>query len=788
MKKLLLSVILLFSFYLINAQEKYSKVKILLNDKTSIETLAKLGIETDHGFYEKLKSFTSDYSQSEILLLKKNQIDFEILIDDVSKYYIERNRIETSKNIQAKKRAGNCKPTAPTYVTPNGFNLGSMGGFFTYQEAMNKIDSLAILYPNIVSIKKPIGNYTTFEGDSIFWLKISDNPNTNEAEPQMLYDAVHHAREPLSLSQLIYYMYYLCENYSSNSEIKYLVDNIEMYFVPIVNPDGYKYNEQTNPFGGGMWRKNRRDNFDGSFGVDINRNYGTGWGFNNTGSSAMSSAETYRGTAGFSEPEIQAMRDFSNAHNFRFAMNYHTYSNLIVYPWGYLSKNCDDSVAYREICSQLSKYNFYKTGTDMETVGYSTNGSSDDWMYGDVVSKPLIYAMTPEVGNVDDGFWPMQNRIIPLCEETNYMNITIAKYLLKHAVVENQTPRLTNNINGSIKYNIKRLGLENPATFTVSLTPLSSTILSVGNNNIYTNLSFATTSLDSISYVLQNNIPNNTIIKFALNVSNGQFTNSDTITLAYGTVQNILTDSCNNFANWNNSGWAIDNTTSYSSSSSFAENSSGKYSNNDFAEFSNTQAFNLTNAERAEMTFRMKYELENNYDYVQLMVSENNGATWNDLCAPHTQIVNDPFLGEVYTGVTSNWMYEIVNLDDYIGKNIFIKWIFNSDQGLQMQGYNLDDITVNKLIKMNVGVAENNINHWNIYPNPANDILIINRNNNKESIDITLSNSVGQKIIEKNFNAQSLYSIDLHNIPSGIYFVEINTAGQKQIQKLVIQK
>ena len=91
-----------------------------------------------------------------------------------------------------------------------------------------------------------------------------------------------------------------------------------------------------------MWRKNRRDNGGGSYGVDLNRNWGFNWGYNNIGSSGSPSSETYRGTAPFSEPETEAVRQFCNAHIFSIVLNFHSYSNLMLYswsipyaPWGY---------------------------------------------------------------------------------------------------------------------------------------------------------------------------------------------------------------------------------------------------------------------------------------------------------------------------------------------------------------------------------------------------------------------------------------------------------------------
>src|SRR5690606_9629981 len=107
----------------------------------------------------------------------------------------------------------------------------------------------------------------------------------DEAEEEVLYSALHHAREPASLSQLIYFMWYMLENYGTDEEVTYLIDNTEMYFIPMLNPDGYRYNELTDPNGGGMHRKNRNlvSGGSGNAGVDLNRNYSYHW--NETGTS-----------------------------------------------------------------------------------------------------------------------------------------------------------------------------------------------------------------------------------------------------------------------------------------------------------------------------------------------------------------------------------------------------------------------------------------------------------------------------------------------------------------------
>ena len=97
-------------------------------------------------------------------------------------------------------------------------------------------------------------------------------------------DSLHHSREPQGMQSSLWFLLYMLEEYGNDPLATYLVNEREIYFVPCVNPDGYEYNRQIAPGGGGLWRKNRRDNGN-STGVDLNRNYPFQWGFDNSGSS-----------------------------------------------------------------------------------------------------------------------------------------------------------------------------------------------------------------------------------------------------------------------------------------------------------------------------------------------------------------------------------------------------------------------------------------------------------------------------------------------------------------------
>ena len=171
---------------------------------------------------------------------------------------------ESLKNEDCSGSSGGSGSFSPE--VPSNFNLGTMGGYLTYDEMLAELDAMHTQYPNLVTQKSPISSFQTYENRPIYHVRISDNPDVNESgEPNILYTAIHHAREPMSLVQTIFYMWYLLENYGTNDEVTYLVDHTQMFFVPCLKPDGYIYNELTNPNGGGMWRKNRRN----GYGIDL---------------------------------------------------------------------------------------------------------------------------------------------------------------------------------------------------------------------------------------------------------------------------------------------------------------------------------------------------------------------------------------------------------------------------------------------------------------------------------------------------------------------------------------
>ena len=336
---------------------------------------------------------------AELQLLKDTGLPYRIRIENISEYYAQRLAEDTNA------------PGGPygTWLSPP-FGQGGMGGYYTLAELNSVLDQMRAAYPNLITAKQSIG--TSIQGRSLNMVKISDNPGSDEAEPEMRVDALHHAREPQGMQCTLWFMLFLLEEYGNDPLADFLVNEREIYFIPCVNPDGYEYNRQTNPGGGGMWRKNRRNNGGGVYGVDLNRNYPYKWGYDSSGSSNNPSSETYRGTGPASEPSVAAMVNFIDARQFTTALSMHTYSNLWLAPWGYDTLYPANWSEFLEIGTLATEINGYTHGP-ASIILYEANGVTFDYDYGMFGT----YAWTPEIGSSNDGFWPPTSRIIPLANE-----------------------------------------------------------------------------------------------------------------------------------------------------------------------------------------------------------------------------------------------------------------------------------------------------------------------------------------------------------------------------------
>ncbi|MFD5824484.1 M14 family metallopeptidase [Lentzea sp. NPDC060358] len=281
---------------------------------------------------------------------------------------------------------------------PSGYT-----GYHNFAEMTAELQQTVADHPTLASLRS-IGK--SYQNRDIWALKISDNVATDESEPEVLFTCNQHAREHLTVEQCLQIIKRYTDNYAS-SAIKSLVDSREVWFVPMVNPDGVEYDIATGSFRG--WRKNRQGN-----GTDLNRNWGYKWGCCG-GSSGSSTSDTYRGTAAFSAPETTVLRNFVNSRvvggvqQIKTNIDFHSFSELVLWPYGYTNAdtdtglNADEARAFQTLGRQMAATNGYtpEQASDL----YITDGTIDDWMWGQHKIWSYTFEMYPTSGGLN-GFYP----------------------------------------------------------------------------------------------------------------------------------------------------------------------------------------------------------------------------------------------------------------------------------------------------------------------------------------------------------------------------------------------
>ena len=772
----------------------YHRARIYYGGPKGILALANQGLAVDHGNHKFGVYIESDFSENDIQKAKMLGMKVEIQIEDVKKFYVQQNE-GINKSTPLEKNASCAGSSSASYPVPANYNHGSMGGFLTLDELYQELDEMVALYPNLISAKAPISSFQTHENRSIYWLRMSDNPNSDEAEPEVLYTAIHHAREPESMQQLVYFMWYMLENYSTNPEVQGILDNTELYFIPMINPDGYQHNVDNDPNGGGMHRKNKRNVGTSNPGVDNNRNYdyidGSGSIWGTSGVSSDPNNDTYPGTGPFSEPENQAIKWFVENHSIKLALNNHTYGDLLLYPFGYANNILTpDNSTYVAISSMMVAANGFSN--ILSSGLYPAAGDSDDFMYGETSTHDKIFAFTPEIGGT--GFWPAINEIDPIAEGMVYLNLTAAHLVTNYAKTSDLTAEIIPNLSGYFHYDIQRLGLEEPANFTVSIIPISSNILSVGTSNSHNGMALLQQDNDSISYTLDPSIAAGDLLTYVISVDNGQYLSNDTVTKTYGQSQILLFDAANSLANWIVSQtWNTTTSTYYSPTSSITDSPKGNYNHNINKSITLTTGVDLNNAVAATLSFYGKWEIEAGYDYVQLEISTNGGSSWIPQCGNYTKAgSSNQAQGEpLYDGFQSTWVKEEISLSDYLGENILARFTIVSDGGVREDGFYFDDFEINVVYGTNgiEELTENGLYISQNIPNPANETTTINYilPQSKGDAALLITNGMGQiidKISINNLSQNVEYSTSA--LSQGVYYYYIESNGQRSLTKKMI--
>lgn len=508
----------------------------------------------------------------------------------------------------------------------------NLGDYHNYAEMVSEMSTYVTSHPAIARMDT-IG--VSIEGRLILGVKISDNVQVNETEPEVLIVGCHHARELMSVELPLYVMRRLLDGYGSDPVITTLVDTREIWIVPMVNPDGHVYvQNNANGSSDNWWRKNRRLNSDGSFGVDLNRNYSFNWGYDNIGSSPTPSSDVYRGAGPFSEPETTALRNFIATHSFTISVSFHSYGQLFLYPWGFAAVNTPDHPVFQALGDSVALQNGYRAGNPANEAIYITNGDMDDWAYGDVTTKPRLYGFTFEVNTYEQGgFYPNDNLIPATCA----LNWGPVLTLLRYA----DDPRRA-----------KGPARTAPPTFVASSGSL--------------NLNWTVPTPD----------PANPAVRYEVR--------------RIDSVLRVLDDAESGPADWDTLRFAWSAARASSPTHSYA---SGAFDNR---ESILTARASLSVASGDSVVVSAFWDFENFYDYWYAEASDDGGATWHFLEGDRTT-ADDPFGNNQGIGITGSsggaFLRAAFSLEPYVGRQVLVRFRAVTDNTVHGEGLYLDNIT-----------------------------------------------------------------------------------------------
>ncbi len=506
---------------------------------------------------------------------------------------------------------------------------GLRGGIFlpqyvTYEEAVAKLDALAAAYPAIAQVSS-IG--TSIQGRSILALKISDDVAVDEDEPEVLFMGNHHAREVISVILPLALADSLTANYGTDARLTEWVDTREIYIVPTINPDGLKYVETSDLF----WRKNRRANGGGSFGVDLNRNYAYEWGHDNNGSSNFPSSETYRGTGPASEPEVAAVQNFIDGRDFVFSISFHSFGNWWLWGPGYKTALGPDQDIFAGYGAQAAAFNGYDPGNPATSTIYITNGDVNDWLYN-APTHAKGFGMTPEVGNSSDYFNPPASRIPQL-------------------VAENIEPSWL-----ALEYADRPGRLAPPGQPALDALPTSTT-------GAYDVTWAAPTTADT------------EVVEYELVEKTGGAAAADGFESGAGA--------------FSTGGWTVSTTRKFAGAFSLFGGNDDELNNICIAR----EGHVVQPGE--SFTFRAWYNIESNWDYFYAIVSTDGGRSFTNLAGTNTTMSdpNGNNSDNGITGSSSNnWLAMTFPLTDYVGQTVWLGFRYFTDAGTTNAGVWVDEV------------------------------------------------------------------------------------------------
>lgn len=281
----------------------------------------------------------------------------------------------------------------------------------TYVQSVNELRALAAKNPGLAEVVDVGDSWEKTQRKADRDIVALHIGKKGAGKPVVLYAGCHHARELVTPEMVLMLGKHLIDGYGVDPEVTAMVDTRDIWLVPMVNPDGHAIAEK-----GQNQRKNTNTLTGGKsrIGVDLNRNYG-GPMWSQVGSSNSAESDTFHGTAGFSEPETAAMRDLMRKIKPTYLLTFHSYSNIVLWPWGYTDAPPPDPrlALVGKKLGELSGYDAGQSGPAL----YPTAGDDTDWAFEELGTL----AYTVEIGGWSDGFDPPYSKVARFWDENRPM-------------------------------------------------------------------------------------------------------------------------------------------------------------------------------------------------------------------------------------------------------------------------------------------------------------------------------------------------------------------------------
>jgi len=723
-----------------------------------------------------------------VLIVNRNELN-ELIESGISFGIIEAD-CEAVNSIEISKKMNQFKDN---YTFSGEFQLGSLGGYHNFQEIHEFFDSMVQNSPFPIYVDT-IG--FSIENRPILAYHIGDTLTNNS----VLLTSLIHAREPGSVSVLMYWLSNLATEYKNGvSKAKFIIENRHIAIVPIVNPDGVLFNEANYPQGGGMWRKNRRNNGDGTFGVDLNRNFGplSSWDMPNDGSSIQTKDETYRGLSPFSEPEAVAIRDFCNISQFRIAMNYHTFGDMILLPddkGEHITPNFYD--AFGMETQRLSGYIY---GLSLPTVGYPVRGSTDQWMMLKEQNREAISAMTPEVGRIGRSFWRTPaDSILIQCQ----VNSKLIDNVVRGASV-NIRPVSANVIQKESKLFLQirlvNIGLDGSRRneYFLKVDFSENPIRLFNNIHAIPALQSGDEYMVEEELVFLDSFNNADEIEILIDVSYKDFNFQDNFKIRPGFYEDKFLFSDSLFtSNWKTKHWGLefDNT-----KSKLVLNDSPYISSYplDSAVLEFLEPISLSDFNFAELIFDTRWEIERFYDFGWIEIKNSSENQWQNAPLAERMVHSEngfngrqPLRTHGYHGIIKNWCKEKMSLQEYLNQDINLRFLVSADANKNYSGLYLDSILIRKypkilIPKSGLSVEANFNDIINIYPNPAKPGETVFISEDTSVSNIKLFDFQGNKV-EIDFNNFKSSFIVPESVSAGVYILQFDINAYPIRKKVLI--